>query len=206
MYSRVCIEIAKNPSMKIIPTKPTHSKWKYAAFLSEGFIQNSETLWKQCSGENKPAGWPQLRMTVYPEGLPFLICFSVFFTVWKAFYAPPTVPYHRTLSSAFLIPYACDCFFTLFFQLDNPKGKCLPSYDKKNELYKWIFASNYKQHTFCLTLVSHIQNIYFYLPVMSFSYCFDFFNCRLSWICVSAYFIWIFRINCNVMCFVFQFI
>lgn len=31
----------------------------------------------------------------------------------------------------------------------------------KNKLYKLRLASNYKQHTFCFTLVSHIQNIYF---------------------------------------------
>lgn len=37
-------------------------------------ITNGEILRKQSSGENKQNGWPRLRMTACPEGLPFLIC------------------------------------------------------------------------------------------------------------------------------------
>lgn len=88
----------------------------------------------------------------------------------KPFMPPPAPrslsPYIK-FSLPHLIPYACDCFFTLFFRLHNPKGKCLPSYNKKNKLYKWLFASNYKQHTFCFTLVCHIQNIYFLILLTS---------------------------------------
>lgn len=105
-----------------------------------------------------------------------------------------------------LIPYACDCF-TLFFRLHNPKGKCLPSYNKKTSCTNDFLLRIINSIHFALPWSAIYKTFIFlfYLPVTSFSDCFDFFNCRLSWICASAYFIWIFRINCNVMCFVFQF-
>lgn len=133
-------------------------------FSLRDLIQNGEMLRKQCSGENKRAGWPQLRMTVFPEGLPFLICFSVFFTVWKAFYDfPRSVSLYIKFS--FPIPCSLNSFFPIFFsQIIPHENDILRCKKQTNKYYEWleiVLLQLYAAYTACLRSLHAIYLAYF---------------------------------------------